>query len=111
MAEHHSAHAAEGHGEVHVTLPFYYRTFAWLMGLLIITLVAAWLNLGLLNLPIAMAIAIWKAGLIFTNFMHLKFSTALARVFALCAFFFLLIMFVLTLSDYFSRGWLGPRVW
>jgi len=112
MSEHHAAHAHVVHEEVHVVpLSTYYWTFAGLMILLVVTLGAAYLNLGPFNLPIAMAIAIAKAGLIFANFMHLRFSTALARVFALVAFFFLLIMFVLTLADYFSRGWIGPRVW
>jgi caa(3)-type oxidase subunit IV len=39
--------------------------------------------------------------------MHLKWNTPLVRFFALGALFFLAIMFVFTLSDYTSRGWIN----
>jgi cytochrome c oxidase subunit 4 len=106
----HHGDGDEGHGgrgEPHlVPLTLYYTVFAWLMVLLIITLVAAYFNLGSLNLPIAMTIAVIKAALVLLFFMHLRWSTNLVKFISVSAFFWLSIMFFLTLSDYFSRGWL-----
>jgi cytochrome c oxidase subunit IV len=106
MAEHHAAHDGKEHGEahaVHVPVYVYYWNFAALMVLLVITLVAAHLKLGEFNLVIAITIAVAKAVLIVLFFMHLAYSTRLVRVFAGAALFWLLIMFALTLGDYFGR--------
>lgn len=112
MATGHNAHAAHGHEHGHdahhiVEPPTYYKVFGWLMFLLIITLAAAALELGPLNLPIAMAIAMAKAGIVMAYFMHLKWNTIVIRMFALCAFFWLIILFWLTLNDYATRPWLS----
>jgi cytochrome c oxidase subunit 4 len=112
MAEHAHSHAgAGGHShdehEHHVVSPStYLKVFAGLMVLLVVTLAAAAFDLGALNLPIAMAIAIAKVYLIMAFFMHLKFSSTLVRLFALIALAFLLVMFVITMSDYLTRHWL-----
>jgi cytochrome c oxidase subunit 4 len=97
----HAAHAGE-HGH-HVPLTLYYWTFGWLMFLLILTLVAAAIHLGPLNLPIAIAIAVWKATLVVRNFMHLRYGTRLVQVFGVAALFWLAILFTLTLGDYMAR--------
>lgn len=115
MATSHAGSAAmhdEHHGGEHhvVPVPTYLMVFTALMVLLIITLAAAAIDLGPWNLPIAMLIAVAKAALIFLYFMHLKWSSNLMRVFAWCAIFWLCIMFLLTLADYFSRNMLSPLV-
>ena len=94
------------HHEEHPTVATYGWVIMWLMVLLIITLVAAMFDLGEWNLFIAMVIAIVKAGIVMTFFMHLKYSTKLVRFFALGVFFWLLIMFGETMMDFVSRGWL-----
>ena len=106
-----SAHD-EGHDHTHHIIPprTYYIVFGWLMILLIITLAAAAFDLGAANLPIAMAIAVAKAALVFLYFMHLKYSSNLQRTFAWCAIFWLVIMFLLTFVDYMSRHTLSPLV-
>jgi cytochrome c oxidase subunit 4 len=106
MADHGTSHHghAEGHGEHHIVpISTYLMVFALLMALLIITLAAASLNLGEWNLVIAITIAVLKALLVVLFFMHLRWSTYLVRVFAGAALFWLSILFVLTLQDYFSR--------
>jgi cytochrome c oxidase subunit 4 len=106
MSEHHAAAHEHGPGEahaVHVPVRVYYWNFAALMVLLVITLVAAHLKLGEFNLFIAVTIAVVKALLIVLFFMHLAYSTRLVRVFAGAALFWLLILFTLTLGDYFAR--------
>jgi len=104
MAEHHG-HAHEHHDAhvVHVPVRVYYINFAALMVLLIITLGAASQDLGMMNLPIAMVIAVIKVYLVMTYFMHLKFNSKLVRFFALGALAFLMVMFIFTISDYASR--------
>ena len=98
--------------EVHEThhivpLKVYYLTFAFLMVMLVVTLWAATWELGPLNVVVAMLIAFAKAIAVVLYFMHVRYSSRLIQVFAASAFVWLAIMFVLTLSDYFTRGWLG----
>lgn len=103
-ADEHGAGQGRGHHVV-VPVPVYLTVFAWLMVLLVITLAAAAFDLGPWNLPIAMTIAVVKAVLVFLFFMHLRWSSHLVRFFAGAALIWLIIMFVLTLSDYLSRSW------
>jgi cytochrome c oxidase subunit 4 len=92
------------HGEHHVIpLSVYYKVFAALMVLLVITLLAASVDLGPWNVIIAMTIAVAKAGLVVLFFMHVRYSSHLVQFFAGATFFWLAILFVLTLSDYFTR--------
>jgi cytochrome c oxidase subunit 4 len=84
----------------------YYGIFAALMVLTAITVGVAFVNLGPFNFPVAISIAILKATLVILFFMHVKFSSHLTKLFIATGFFFLLILFTLTLTDYLSRGWL-----
>lgn len=83
----------------------YYTIFGSLMVLTAITVTVAFINLGTLNFPIALGIAITKATLVILFFMHVKYSSRLTKLICGTAFFFLLVLFGLTLSDYLSRGW------
>jgi cytochrome c oxidase subunit IV len=58
-----------------------------------------------LNLWLALAIAVAKAGFIVAIFMGVKWNTPLVKMFALCAVAWLMIMFVFTLVDYASPSW------
>ena len=95
----------------HISPPStYYTIFGSLMVLTAMTVAAAFIDLGLLNFPVALAIAIFKATLVILFFMHVKYSSRLTKLICGGAFFFLLILFGLTLSDYLSRGWfVSPR--
>jgi cytochrome c oxidase subunit 4 len=80
------------------------------MVLTIITVSVAFINLGALNFPVALGIAILKARLVILFFMHVKYSSRLTKMVVAMSFFFLAIMFGLTLTDYMSRGWYtSPR--
>ena len=88
----------------------YYAIFGALMVLTGITVAAAFVNLGSFNFPVAIAIAITKATLVILFFMHVKYSSRLTKMVVAMSFFFLAIMFGLTLTDYMSRGWYtSPR--
>jgi cytochrome c oxidase subunit 4 len=82
----------------------YYTIFAALMVLTIVTVYVATVNLGRLNFPVALGIAITKATLVILFFMHAKYSSKLTKLFVGTAFFFLLVLLTLTMSDYLSRG-------
>lgn len=82
----------------------YYTIFGALMALTAITIAVAFVNLGRFNFPVAIGIAITKATLVILFFMHVKYSTQLTKMFVGMAFFFLMILFGLTMTDYLSRG-------
>jgi cytochrome c oxidase subunit IV len=84
----------------------YYGIFAALMVFTAITVGVAFINLGRFNFPVAISIAVIKATLVILFFMHVKYSSRLTKLIIATGMFFLLILFVLTLTDYVSRGWL-----
>jgi len=83
----------------------YWRTCAALMLLLALTWTIGYIDLCTFNVTIALAIAIIKALLVALFFMHIKGSSRLLRLAATVGVIWLLIMLSLTLSDYFTRGW------
>jgi cytochrome c oxidase subunit 4 len=85
----------------------YYTVFMALMVLTVITWAITYVDLGEFNLILALAVAITKAMLVIVYFMHLKWSPKLIKVTIGSSVFFLMIMFTLTLSDYYSRGGYG----
>jgi cytochrome c oxidase subunit 4 len=82
----------------------YYGIFAALMVLTAITVAVAFVNLGSFNFPVAIGIAITKATLVILFFMHAKYSSKLTKLFVGTAFFFLVVLLGLSLTDYLSRG-------
>lgn len=108
-------HHAEGHDHHIVPLSTYYKIFGWLMFFLLVTVGAAEVDMANFGVPwaniiIALAVAVTKAVLIVLYFMHVKFSSRLVKICAVVAYFFLLIMFLETYADYFTRGWLDSTV-
>lgn len=94
------------HGELHphiVPVAVYLKIYFALAALLVVTVLAAEVNLGYLNTPIAMTIALGKAALIVLVFMNIRYAAPLVRVFSLGAFLWLFIMFGLTFSDLLTR--------
>jgi cytochrome c oxidase subunit 4 len=85
----------------------YYTIFGSLMVLTLLTVGVSYVDLGLFNLPIALAIAVAKALLVILFFMHVKYSSRLIQVTAFAGFLFLGILIFHTMSDYLARGMLG----
>jgi cytochrome c oxidase subunit 4 len=73
----------------------------------IVTVLAARQDFGLLNTPIALGIAVTKASLVVIYFMGVRYNTPLTKVVVVAGFFWLAIMFGLTMNDYLTRDWLG----
>lgn len=61
---------------------------------------------GKLNVIIALTIAVVKATLVVLYFMHVRYSSRLIWVVFTSALFWLVILFALTFSDYWTRCWL-----
>jgi cytochrome c oxidase subunit 4 len=83
----------------------YFTIFGALMVCTVLTVFAARTNLGNLNFPVALAIAVFKATLVVLFFMHVKYGSRLTKLIVGVAFFFLGILLSLTMTDYLSRGW------
>lgn len=100
----------------HHVLPIstYLKVFGALMGLTALTTWIAFQDLGVLNTPVALAIAIFKVAVVVLWFMHVKYSSRLVWIAAAAGAYWLLILFAFTLGDYLTRpqiqGWLldGP---
>lgn len=83
----------------------YWKTCAALMLLLALTWGIGYVDLGPFNVIVALVISITKALLVALFFMHIKGSSRLLHLAATVGVIWLLIMLGLTLSDYFTRGW------
>jgi cytochrome c oxidase subunit 4 len=83
----------------------YFRSCAALLLLLAVTWGVAYVDLGPFNLIVALAIGITKAIVIAMFFMHIKGSSRILHLAAVAGVLWLLIFISLTLSDYFTRGW------
>jgi cytochrome c oxidase subunit 4 len=80
------------------------------LALLAGTTLTVWAGLhdfpGKLNVIIALTIAVIKATLVVLYFMHVRYSSRLIWVVFTSALFWLVILFALTFSDYWTRCWL-----
>jgi cytochrome c oxidase subunit 4 len=102
----------KSHGEHIVSPGVYFTVFAALMALTATTVLVAYVDLGPLNLAVALGIAITKATLVILYFMHVKYSGHMVKVYVAAGFLFLVIMLGITMSDYMTRGWIAtPRGW
>jgi cytochrome c oxidase subunit 4 len=69
-----------------------------------ITVYAAYVDLGPLNIVVALAIATFKATLVVLYFMHLRYSPKRTQLVIVSGIFWLAIMLFMTLSDYITRA-------
>ena len=82
----------------------YYLVFLALMVGTALTVGAAFIDMGALNNVVMLGIALTKALLVILFFMHVRWSTRLTWVVVASGFFWLLILFGLTMQDYLTRG-------
>ena len=83
----------------------YYLIFLALMIGTGLTVLVARFDLGPLNNIVMLSVACAKALLVILFFMHVRWGSRLTWVVAGSGFFWLLILFSITMSDYMSRGW------
>jgi cytochrome c oxidase subunit 4 len=91
-----------------ISVKTYVAVFFALVTLTIVTTGVAFIDLGgPFNAVAALTIAVTKTALVALFFMHLRYSSRVAVLFAGAGIFWLGIMLVLTSSDYLSRGWVS----
>lgn len=83
----------------------YLKSAVVLAVLMILTIIAAFIDMGSMNPVVAMTISVAKALVIVLFFMNVKYSSRLTWVFVGGGFFWLLILFGMLMPDYVSRGW------
>ena len=88
------------------SLKLYFAVFGILMVGTALTVLVAFYDLGPLNNIMMLTIAIVKALFVVLYFMHVRWSSRLTWVVAASGFFWLLIMFTFTMTDYLTRGWM-----
>jgi cytochrome c oxidase subunit IV len=88
-----------------VSRQLYYRVFAILLGLTLLTVGISFLDLGPLNPIIALTIAVVKALLVLLFFMHLRYSSSLSWILLGAGIFWLVLLITGVLQDYLTRGW------
>ncbi len=92
--------------EHHIVSPKIYLTiFFALLVLTTVTVAASFIEMGVFNPIVALAIAVVKAVLVVLFFMHVKYSTRLTKLTVGAGIFTFLVLISLTLSDYFTRAW------
>lgn len=100
---------AQGHGSGHhsghhiIAFDTLVKVFFGLVGLTVVTVLAAQINFGFLNAVVAIGIATLKAYLVCAFFMGLKYDHKLNVVIFLAGFFFLLVMYFFSKIDYLTR--------
>ena len=95
-----------------VPVSVYLKVWVALLILLGATVGLAYIPLGPLHIVISLGIAFAKAILIVLFFMHVKYKAKLVWLYVGAGFFWLAIMFAITLGDYLTRSWLpSPTMW
>ena len=90
----------------HVVSPVIYIVIflALLVGTAL-TVWASYVDLGIFNPILAIAIACGKATLVVLFFMHVKYSSKLTKLTVFAGLFTFLTLVGMTLADYMSRAW------
>ena len=89
----------------------YYQVFAALIALTLLTVGVAYVDLGPLNIALALGIAICKALLVMLFFMHLRYSPHLLWIVAGAGVIWLGHLLLFTMIDYLTRSWLAVSSW
>jgi cytochrome c oxidase subunit 4 len=83
----------------------YVAIWAILMVMTLTTVLVSFVDIGPMNIVIALAIATFKGTLVVLFFMHLRYSPKLTMVTVVAAMFFLFLLLSLTMTDYLTRAW------
>jgi cytochrome c oxidase subunit IV len=74
------------------------------------TWVTTWIStvdLGRLNIFVALSIAIFKASLVILFFMHVKYGSRLTKFIILAGLYWLILLLFIAMVDLWTRGWMG----
>jgi len=100
QAQAHNPTNVHAQGHTHVVEPrILFATFAALLVLTVLTVAVTLVDLGPLNIWIALFVAVVKAALVALYFMHLRWDNPFNSVILICAFFFVAIFIGTTIID------------
>ena len=109
MSQHENS--AQHHEGPHIVpMWLYWGVFIGLLFGTTITVLAAMVDLGPINVPLMLAIAVCKASLVALFFMHLLWDDKLNLILFISAIGFIVIFFVFTMLDPMTRGAVDPDV-
>jgi cytochrome c oxidase subunit IV len=85
------------------------KLYAVILTLLLIctalTAGVAYIDMGIFNPIVALAIAVFKATIVVLFFMHIRYSSKLVKLTVVSGIFTFIVLITMTLSDYISRAW------
>ena len=101
------ARSDETAGEhIHIVSPKIYITiFLSLLVLTGTTVAVSYIDLGVFNAVVALAIACIKMMLVVLFFMHVKYSPKLTKLTVISGLFMFLALISMVMADYISRAW------
>lgn len=111
MEHHHEHHihltpSEPTHHEDHIVTPGVYLIIGTcLLILTAATAAISYVDLGVFNAVVALAIACLKGSLVVLFFMHIKYSSKLTKLTVSAGVFTFLVLITMTMSDYISRAW------
>ena len=86
------------------------KTYALIFGILLlltaVTTAVGYVDLGRMNVVVALTIAAIKGVLVVLFFMHLAYSRRLTQITIVAALLWLALLISLTLADVWTRGWI-----
>jgi cytochrome c oxidase subunit 4 len=96
------------HAEHHIVpKSVYFLVFFALIVLTWVTAIVSTVDLGALNIYVALSIAIFKASLVVLFFMHVKYGTRLTKMIVMAGLYWLLLLLFIAMSDLWTRTWMG----
>jgi cytochrome c oxidase subunit IV len=106
MASEITGHDGTNDEHVHIVSPKVYVAILLLLLVLTATTVGvSFIDLGVFNAVVALAIACIKMTFVVLFFMHVKYSTKLTKLTVIAGIFIFLGLITMTLADYISRAW------
>ena len=85
----------------------YYLVFITLIVMTWVTAYVSTIDLGRLNVFVALSIAIFKASLVILFFMHVKYGARLTKFIVLAGLYWLILLLFIAMVDLWTRGWMG----
>ena len=104
----HAAHADAAHANTSITSLRPGFTSLFSLSLLVLTgltVGASYIEMGIFNPIVALAIGVVKATLVVLFFMGVKYSTKLTKLTLFAGLFTFMALIGMTLADYITRAW------
>jgi cytochrome c oxidase subunit 4 len=96
------------HSEHHIVPKrVYFLVFITLIVMTWVTAIVSTVDLGRLNVYVALSIAIFKASLVILFFMHVKYGTKLTKMIVLAGLYWLILVLFIAMLDLWTRNWMG----